>query len=137
MNPYLDLLLTMPLFEGISDKKNLAWVLKCIDGTVKDYRSCDVIFEEGEDVYFAGMVVSGVAQMLTAQGEASEQVDEGQLLPVTYDGEKSGKAVQKIVAKTDCKILFMRWIRLMKICNFECAFHKRLLENLEKMRSQK
>lgn len=131
MEKYLDLLLNMPLFQEIKDKKDLGWVLKCVDGNVKDYRAGDVVFEEGEDVYFAGMVMSGILQM--ESGEGVVNIDTAAMIPIPYDKEKSVKAPGRLTAKTDCSVLFMRWIRLVKICNFDCAFHRQLLKNLDNM----
>ncbi|WP_130863529.1 cyclic nucleotide-binding domain-containing protein [Bacilliculturomica massiliensis] len=133
MEKYLDLLLAMPLFQGIGNKKDLAWVMKCVDGNVKEYRAGEVIFEKGEDVYFEGMIVSGIAQM--EDGDKVVNIDTSKLIPIPYESGKSVQSPGRVTAKTDCRILFMRWIRLMKICNFECAFHKQLLKNLENLKS--
>lgn len=131
MERYLDLLLNMPLFQGIKDKKDLAWVLKCVDGTVKSYRAGEVIYEKGEDVYFAGMVMSGIVQMEGEDGLVN--IDAAGMIPIPYDGSKSVTAPGRVTAKTNCQLLNMRWIRLVKICNFECEFHKQLLRNLENL----
>lgn len=136
MQEYLDLLLSMPLFQGIEDRKNLAWVLKCVDGTVKEFAAGEAIYEIGEDVYFAGMLMEG-AVLLEGSSEEPRKVNASELIPIPYSGEKSAKSPWKVTAESNCRILFMRWIRLMKVCNFECGFHKQLLENLENMTEQK
>lgn len=131
MKQYLELLKTTPLFFGIRDTKNLEWVLNCVDGKVKTYRAGETIIEQGEDLYFLGMVVTGIAQSI--DGERSSLTDVGELFDFCFEEGKSIKSEAKITAKTDCAILWMRWIRLRKLCNFECAFHKKLIENLDKL----
>lgn len=131
MRQYLELLKTTPLFFGIKDTKDLEWVLNCVDGNVKTYRAGETIIEQGEDLYFVGMVINGIAQ--SVDGETSTLTDAGELFVFGFEEGKSVKSEAKIIAKTDCSILWMRWIRLKKICNFECEFHKKLIENLGKM----
>ncbi|WP_206459033.1 hypothetical protein [Anaerovorax sp. IOR16] len=131
MKQYLELLKTTPLFFGIRETKDLEWVLKCVDGNVKTYRAGETIIQEGEDLYFVGMVVSGIAQSMNR--EKSTLTDVGELFDFCFEEGKSIQAEAKITAKTDCAILWMRWIRLKKICNFECEFHKKLIKNLEKL----
>lgn len=131
MKQYLELLKTMPLFFGIKESKDLEWVLKCVDGNVKNYRAGETITEEGEDVYFTGMVLSGIAQNIYKDNVVLTDI--GELFPFCFEEDKSIQSDAKIVAKTDCSILWMRWIRLKRVCNFNCEFHKKLIENLNQL----
>ncbi|WP_324823811.1 hypothetical protein [Sinanaerobacter sp. ZZT-01] len=131
MKQYLELLKTTPLFYGIKESKDLEWLFKCVDGNVKTYRAGETIAEEGEALYFTGMVVSGIAQSIYK--DKSILTDAGELFDFCFDEGKSIQSEAKIIAKTDCSVLWMRWIRLKKVCNFECEFHKKVIDNLEKL----
>lgn len=133
MKQYYGRIKQLPLFDHISEDKDLDWMFRCIDGNVKTYRAGDVIFSQGEEMYFAAVVVEGMVQGLTKEGD-SALFDPGDMLFTDYSEGKSVPAPMEFVAKTDCSLLLMRWIRMTKVCNFECAFHKQLLENFNRIK---
>lgn len=133
MKQYYELMKMSPLFRGITKNEELTMLLKCIDGNVKAYGAGETIISEGEDLYFAGMLLSGVAQELAADGSALSAKDFGELLTGGFSEGKSVKAPAAVIAKTDCEVLWVRWIRAARICNFSCPYHKKALENLNRL----
>lgn len=129
LNPYLNVLLTMPLFSGVESRDDLAWLLNCIDADLKEYRAGEEAVSPGEDLYFAGMVISGTLQA-EEDGEI-RQIDAGQMIPVPFEAGKA-YAVSKarVTAKTGTKVLSMRWMRMPQVCNFNCEHHKKFIQNL-------
>lgn len=133
----------LPLFAGIDSSEDLDWVLNCVDGKERWYQPGDVIQKFGENVDFAGILLSGTAQtfILEENGELSvvETIGDGDLfgmeppIGVKADEEIPQKASVGIRAVTECQVLPFRWLRLMHLCNFKCAFHQRLIDNVRKV----
>ncbi len=133
----------LPLFKGIDSNEDLDWVLNCVDGKERWYQPGDVIQEFGENVDFAGILLSGTAQtfIFEENGERSvvETLGDGDLLGMEppigakADEEIPQKASVGICAVTECQVLPFRWRRLMHLCNFKCAFHQQLIDNVRKV----
>lgn len=133
MKQYYAQIRQLALFSHMKEDKDMDWLFRCIDGSVREYRAGETIFSVGEETYFAAVVVDGMVQGLSKEGGAV-LFDPGDLLIDDYREGKSVVSPLDYVAKTDCKLLFTRWIRMMKVCNFECAFHRQLLEKLSRHR---
>ena len=132
MKEYYPLIKQLPLFDHFKSDKDLDWIFNCIDGSVKTYSAGETIFSKGEDMYFAAVVLEGMVQEMGE--DAAEIMDFGDFLFSGYEEGKSVAAPADYVAKTDCKLLLMRWIRMAKVCNFECEFHKQLLAKYNELK---
>lgn len=132
LNPYVNLLMTMPLFAGIESRDDIVWLLNCIDAKPEQYKAGDQIVSPGESLYFGGMVISGTLQA-EENGEI-HNLDAGAMIPVPFEtGKAYAEATVSVTAKTDATVLMMRWIRMSQICNFQCKFHQQYIQNLTKL----
>lgn len=132
MKQYYPLIKQIPLFNHFKSDKDMDWIFNCIDGSVKTYQAGETIFSKGEPMYFAAVVLDGMVQAIG--GEKTELMDVGDLVFSGYEEGKSVVSPADYVAKTNCTLLFMRWIRMTRVCNFECEFHKKLLEKYNKLK---
>lgn len=137
----------LPLFAGIEDQGDLDWLLNCIDGKEKWYEPGDVIQAPGESVEFTGVILSGTAQVYRqeATGEETqvETLESGALYSLYPPAGKSAadevpsESPVGIKAVTECQVLPLRWKRLMHLCNFNCEYHQRLIDNMNEILKQK
>lgn len=122
-----------PIFQGIVKNEEISSLMQCVDGSVKYYGAGDIIVSAGEELYFLGNLLTGLAQEQAADGSTLRTVNQGEMVTWGFSDGKWIKAENDVCAKTDCAVLWLRWIRAAKICNFSCEFHKKALENLERL----
>lgn len=120
------LLQAHPYFDHISDK-DMTWFLNCMDAEWLNVKAGTVLCEKGEKTEFVPVVLEG-----------STDVD----IPRFSDWEKiesqSGLSHSIIalvppvscVCTTDCTVISLRVMRLLKPCNFHCPFHVGVAEKI-------
>ena len=134
MKSYYPIIKQLPLFDHFKNDKDLDWIFNCIDGSVKQFKAGETIFSKGESMYFAAVVLEGMVQGIDDDG--TELMDPGDVVFTGYEEGRSVAAPKDYVAKTDCSVLMMRWIRMTRTCNFECEFHKQLVEKYNKLKQK-
>lgn len=131
MERYLEKIKAHPAFEGITEDGDVLWLRKCMEAKVEMYKKGDTIFREGEEQRFARILIEGDVLLVTQEGTV-EKIGPGGAL---FRGVPSGRhfhAPFSALADTDVTVFSMRVLRLGKLCSFRCAFHARMLENIEK-----
>lgn len=132
MQEYMELIKTHPAFEGITQDEDILWLRKCMEAEVYRFPKGETVFQEGDEMSFASILLEGKATVFSADGAQSVK-EAGSLL---FEHELSGSsfyAPYTLVADSEIIVLSMRVLRLAKLCSFRCVFHGKLLENIKKL----
>ena len=120
------LLKAHPFFNHISEK-DMTWFLTCMDGELKNVSAGTVLCEEGVRTEFVPVILSGSADADIPRFSTWQQIKSESGLshsiialvpPVTC------------VAVTDCFVVYLRVMRLLKPCNYHCPFHVGVTEKI-------
>lgn len=121
------------LFGGISEQ-DLELMLKCLNARTASYRKNEIIYQHGDVIQEAGIVLEGKVHL-----EQHDFWGNCNILSVMQAGETFGamyaclgneKLQADIRAESNCQILFLNLKRTMHMCQNTCTFHQKLVENL-------
>ncbi|MBQ7341079.1 MAG: Crp/Fnr family transcriptional regulator [Oscillospiraceae bacterium] len=133
MEKYFDLILTNPLFSGIS-KEDLKNLLSCLSAKTTEIPKGEPVFLEGDPAGFVGFVLEGAVQIVRDDFYGNRS-----LLAVSQAGEVFGEAFACANVDTmpvsgyavqNCKILWLNCRRMLTVCTNACGFHNMLVQNL-------
>lgn len=140
MEKYLDLLLTVPLFQGV-DRQELSSLLHCLQARVISAEKGMPLFLEGDPAGFVGLVLEGAVQIVRDDYYGSRSVishaAQGELFAETY--ACSGGEVMPVsgYALTQCEIMMFSCRKMLTVCTNACRFHNQLVKNLLQVVAQK
>jgi len=133
MEKYFDLILTNPLFSGIS-KESLKSLLSCLSARITEIPKGDPVFLEGDPAGFIGLVLEGAVQIvrddfygnrsLLTLAQAGDLFAEAFACANVETMPVSGYAIQ------NSKILWLNCRRMLTVCTNACGFHNMLVQNL-------
>lgn len=133
MEKYFDLILTNPLFSGIS-KESLKSLLSCLSARITEIPKGDPVFLEGDPAGFIGLVLEGAVQIvrddfygnrsLLTLAQAGDLFAEAFACANVETMPVSGYAIQ------NSKILWLNCRRMLTVCTNACGFHSMLVQNL-------
>ena len=120
------LLQAHPYFNHI-DSKDMTWFLTCMDAELTTVKAGTVLFEEGVKTEFVPVVLEGTTNVEIPRFSTWEKIESESGLshsiialvpPVTCKAE------------TDCFVVTLRVMRLLKPCNYHCSFHVGVAEKI-------
>lgn len=120
------LLQAHPYFNHISDK-DMNWFLTCMDAELESVKAGTVLCEEGVKTQFVPVVLEGTTDVQLPRFSTWQQIESESGLshsiialvpPVTCS------------CTSDCFIVRLRVMRLLKPCNYHCAFHISVAEKI-------
>jgi len=130
---YQQLLMQSALFSPLTEEE-LPHMLHCLDAFETTYTPNQFIIHETDSVDTLGLVLEGKVQILTddALGNRSITAIFG---PGEVFGEVSASKLAQIspvtvMAVHDCKILHLKFSKLVKPCTRACPFHSRVIYNM-------
>lgn len=120
------LLLAHPYFNHISDK-DMTWFLTCMDAELETVKAGTVLCKEGEKMQFVPVVLEGSTDVELPRFSTWEHIE-----------SESGLSHSTIAlcppvtckATTDCFVVKLRVMRLLKPCNYHCPFHVGVAEKI-------
>ena len=133
MEQYFEILSQCPLFQGI-DPADIAEMLSCLDGNIKEFSKGSPVFLEGGPAQFVGVVLSGTVQIVRDDYYGNRSV-----LTVVSPGGLFGEAFScagletlpvSAIAIQPCSVLLLDCRRVLNECSNVCRFHSRLVYNL-------
>lgn len=139
MNNNIERLKKVKLFEGIDE--NLEAMLDCLGSEEKKYAKGEFILLTGQPVTSVGVVLCGEVQVIQEDYYGNRSILT-ELKPSHIFGEAFASAgitesPVTVLAKSDCKILFLGIDRIINTCPNSCTFHNQLIENLLKILARK
>lgn len=109
------------------DEKDMNWFLTCMDAELKTVKAGSVLFEKGVKTQFVPVVLEGSTDVEIPRFSTWQQIESESGLshsiialvpPVTC------------TAVTDCFIVNLKVMRLLKPCNYHCSFHVGVTEKI-------
>ena len=127
------ILQTCPLFDGIRPE-DLTGMMGCLGARHIRPGKGEILFREGDDTKFVGVVLSGSVYLLREDYYGSRSIL-AHIGPTRIFGEAyafSGAASLpvSVVAEEDSHILLLDSRRITTCCSNACEFHNRLIYNL-------
>lgn len=120
------LLKAHPYFDHISEK-DMTWFLTCMDGELMNVKAGTVLFEKGVKCEFVPVVLKGSTDVEIPRFSTWQKIESESGL------SHSIIALVPPVSCTctaDCFIVKLRVMRLLKPCNYHCAFHVGVAEKI-------
>lgn len=122
-----------PLFLGLEEKE-LADMLDCLDGNIREYKKETAIFRWGDRISQIGLIVKGnvhiVRESYWGKESLLSRLGPGELFGETYACVQNASFDGTAMAATDVKILFLDLKRVLHTCSSACRFHTKLIQNL-------
>ena len=135
MKKYLEILLTSPLFRGIT-AEDLERLLPCLGGGARRYSAGAAILLAGTPAGQMGLVLSGRVQVVREEfsGHRSllAELEPGELFAETFACAPAlpGGLPVTVLAAEDCAVLLLDLKRVVGTCPNSCPFHTQLVRNL-------
>ena len=140
MEEFLPVLQKCTLFEGIR-REDLMPMLSCLGAKVTYYKKNQIIFSEGEDARFVGIVLRGSVQIVKEDYHGHRSIvshmAEGDLFCESFACAGVKVLPVSVVAAEDAAVIFIDSRRICVSCSNACAFHSRTIQNLLKVVSER
>lgn len=136
MKDFLPILETCTLFEGIR-REDLLPMLSCLGARVNHFKKNQILFSEGDDAKFVGIVLSGSVQIIKEDYHGYRSIvsrsEVGELFCESFACAGVATLPVSVVAVEDCAVVFIDSRRICVSCSNACAFHSRTIQNLLKV----
>ena len=133
MKDILPILQDCPLFDGIRSE-DLSGMLGCLAAKQIAVKKGSLVFQEGEDAVYMGIVLSGAVQLIREDfyGNRSivSHVGPRELFGEAYAFSESSKLPVSVAATADSQLLLIDSRRVTTCCSNVCEFHNRVIYNL-------
>lgn len=121
------------LFEGISDD-DVMRMINCFGAKVGDFKEGETVCDYSDTGDEVGVMLKGSASMMRIDenGEVAvmELFSEGDIFgEVLAFSNDAGDSV-KVVAESDCEVMFIKYGQITKRCEKACEHHSRLVGNM-------
>lgn len=128
--PYLEKCL---LFQGIRPQ-DIPGMLGCMGARLLDAKKGQIIFREGDEAVFMGIVLTGSVTVTRADYYGNRSIvghiGPGELFGESYAFSMARELPVTVQADADTRYLLMDSRRIYTCCANVCEFHNRLIANL-------
>lgn len=140
MTEFFDVLLTCPLFDGLTAGE-LESLLTCLNGTLRQLEKGSAVFREGDRADRVGVVLTGTVQVVRDDYYGNRSI-----LTILKPGELFGEVFAcadtellpvSVLTLRDSTVLLLDCKRVLNVCSGGCRFHNRLVGNLLQIVAQK
>lgn len=139
MNNNVEILRKVKLFDAIDDK--LEDMLQCLGSEEKKYDRGEIILMTGQPVTSVGVVLSGEVQIIQEDYYGNRSIltklKPGHIFGEAFASAGIRESPVTILAKSNCRIMFLAIERIISTCPNSCIFHSQLIENLLKILARK
>lgn len=130
----------MMLFDGI-EIEEINSMLSCLKPQIAKYSKGECIVLTGDDFDRIGIILEGEASVMK-ENVAGNSIMMTLLTPGDMFGEIVAYSLKKVwpatvYAQGDCTVLFMPPDKIVGSCNNACPKHKKLIQNMLKIVSEK
>lgn len=136
MEKYLDLLETIPLFDGIN-RNDIPVILNRLKSTSSSYEKGEYIRLEGDAADFIGIVLEGEIHVLQDDYYGNRNINfsfhAGDMFAEAFACAEAAELPVDILATSRAHILFLDRSMLFGECSKTCTFHSILIRNLLKI----
>ncbi|WMJ76908.1 MULTISPECIES: Crp/Fnr family transcriptional regulator [unclassified Sedimentibacter] len=140
MKKYLKQLQNNELFNNFN-LNDLERILNCLSAKVNYYKKKDVIIQQGAQVHYVGIVLSGGIQIIKEDIEGNINIIShlgiNDIFAEAFAYADIYECPITVQATENCEIMFIDCKRIIKTCNNACAFHWNMIENMLSMIARK
>ena len=140
MEKYYEILLTNPIFAGIS-REELVSMLQCLNARVTPVSKGSPVFLEGDPAGFIGIVLEGSVRIVRddyyGQRTLLALAEPGDIFAEAYACAGVDTMPVSGYAAADSRVLLLQSRKMLTVCTNACGFHNRLVQNLLQVVSQK
>ena len=133
MKKLSELLIKMPLFQGIGGKE-LESLVGCLSGRERKYDKNEVIFRAGDTPKYLGVVLEGSVRVfkedLLGNRTILGEFGQGELFGETFALARAEMLPVTVTATQSSQVLLIEGWRITGTCTHCCGFHTRLIENM-------
>ena len=128
------------LFTGVSEIEARE-MLQCLNPEHRHYSKDESIFRAGERIEVFGLMLSGSALIVQedywGNRNIISHVETGELFGESFAARPSQPLNFSVIAAEECEIIFLQLRRVLTTCPTACAHHRRIIENLLAVVSEK
>ena len=140
MKEFLHILEKCALFEGIRTEDMLP-MLGCLGARVSRFKKNQILFSEGDNAKFVGIVLSGSVQIVKEDYHGHRSIvsraGAGELFCESFACAGVKTLPVSVIAAEDCAVAFIDSHRVCVSCSNACAFHSRTIQNLLKVLAER
>lgn len=140
MDLYFDVLLRCALFENIAET-DLAAMLSCLNGRVKNYKKGSVILLAGAAVSAVGIVLSGNVQVVKEDYLGNKNIltelSPSEIFAETFACAAIKQSPVTVLSVTACAVLWIETDKIITTCASACDFHAKLISNMLRLLANK
>lgn len=133
MKKYLNLLQKNELFNNFN-LNDLESILNCLCAKVSYYKKNDTIIQQGAQIHYVGIVLSGDIQIIKEDIEGNINIIShlgiNDIFAEVFAYANISECPITVRATENCEIMFIDCRRIIKTCNNSCVFHLSLIENM-------
>lgn len=133
MKIYLSTLKNSELFNNMLEDDILK-SLTCLKGRVKKYNKNDIIYSSGSEINNIGIVLNGSILItkddIMGNRNILTTISQTGLFAETFVCSNIKYIPVTVIANEDCEILFIQFKQLTEVCESNCSFHNKLIQNM-------
>lgn len=130
---YLHIYKSSHLFKGIQEYE-IASVLQCLQAHEKEYKRNDIIARNGDIINEIGIVAKGSVHIIKEDFWGNRtiitEIGSGEIFGEVYAATLKEPLEVEIVANVTTVITYLNIRHILQICENQCIYHSRILENL-------
>jgi len=128
------------LFAGVGEGE-IHEMLHCLNPRRENFRKDEIIFRAGETIDAFGLMLSGSALIFQedywGNRNIISNVVAGDLFGESFAARPTQPLNASVVAAESCSVMFLQLRRVLTTCPTACAHHRRIIENLLAVVSEK
>ncbi|MBQ2967384.1 MAG: Crp/Fnr family transcriptional regulator [Clostridia bacterium] len=140
MQKFLKILEKCALFDQIAPE-NLTALLGCLGAKTASFEKSFTVMAEGTPAHYIGIVLSGSVQLVQVDFYGNRSIiahaEQGDLFAEAFACAGIPRIPLRIIADTDCEILYIDSRRIVSACSNACSFHQQIIFNLMKTLANK
>lgn len=133
MKDFLPIVLTSPLFSGISENE-LSAILSCLDTKMESYPKEAFLLRAGDTVDSIGIVLAGsvliIQEDVWGNRNILSKTGQGQTFAAAFACAPNSALNVSVVAENPVTAIFINVKRILTTCNLNCAYHNRIIRNI-------
>ena len=140
MNKSIDILKQVAIFQNVSEK-NILSMLKCLEAYEQVYTKNDILLLAGDKVSSVGIIVDGSAQIvkedIMGNRNIVSEISIADMFGEAFACANVAKSPVTVLTTTGCKVMYIRFNRIVTTCSSSCGFHTKLISNMLSLIAQK
>ena len=128
------------LFAGVNEQE-VRDMLHCLNPTCRQFKKDEIIFRAGERIDSFGLMLSGSALIVQedywGNRNIISNVEIGELFGESFAARPTQPLNASVIASENCTVLLLQLRRVLTTCPTACAHHRRIIENLLAVVSEK